>query len=932
MGEHGVFRVNLKDVGGLLQLEGTGVTHGPWFGDNSPYFDHGVVNGRRLYGTVRYYHPHDSTNPTDEVFSHNPYFLDVAVENLGAGRHRLYAAVDHLGWCAFNLDAPWDTDIWTAPATPPVAAPGYPDFIQEGKRYPIGSQANDQIRLLDEPELDADPGPPEVFDRRQTYSRHLEVVTTQRDAQAEPTSSLVVTVVRSRFVHGPGRMNDGRALKWNLNVGPIEIADYPALSFGGANDVLAYDLEHVGDSTPSQVPPNDPLWVYDGQNFLGRSVGGWDLCVPEVQPYGGLHFFYGTSVGMDKQDEPGSDEMSMNLTRVWYSAWPDTILVDPPSSGMGAHDDYLTRNRFWRLGRQPLSFGPSKLDPNILVIGTNDAGVAPDGPLVFDPLAKTIAAPFAAQGFQLSPYPPVSVGSGKPMSNGQGIELSYGIVMDPRGGFVNPAGTHEYRMGFNFRYIGGPLGGLQFASRWLANKWHATYNASNEVDTITTDMQLWFTPPSSKFSPWPMATNLENRAIWSGRPYYSTTATFEDYNAYVAGLWAQGIQVDPDGLLFSGNNGSPQGLWVIAKSVMQDKLDGTTVSFPFDDLLEPDNNYGNAPFQRNLIRGALVTHPEFWNVDDVRKAGAHVDAAYFLKKTSSANYANVKSWTSDMLRLPLPATAPEDFPWVLAVPCGHIALSPNDAIFDPTTANPAGHPEWRPHQRFQDGYEHMLVRLFDLTNPLLIRDVVPQGALDPNQDSRAIPAFTLIGPDPNTSAHFTKGVQVEDSLGVDRYLLLVGDLSGKLYLYDIGNLLALNTGTPPSDPTSTNPLNNHYGWFFDDPPLATYTTQESLSDAQPNGIYGCEVVNEVWNNGADKATYVYLGVPRIGVEVAKLTFDGSNQAQLDYIGRIQTPGNATNLYVEQFGPNPPPGYPASLLYVADYDGGIRIYAHPTGGI
>jgi hypothetical protein len=156
---------------------------------------------------------------------------------------------------------------------------------------------------------------------------------------------------------------------------------------------------------------------------------------------------------------------------------------------------------------------------------------------------------------------------------------------------------------------------------------------------------------------------------------------------------------------------------------------------------------------------------------------------------------------------------------------------------------------------------------------------------------------------------------------------MVGELGGKAYLYDIEDILDLNGSTTPGPPT------DHYGWFFTDPPVSTYETQKTLSDDHPNGVWGCEVVQESWvdgNGDPQSETYVYFGVPRIGVEVAKLNFNSSGTPSLDYLGRIRTPGVVAWVQVEEFS-SPLAGGHKKLLYVADYNGGMRIYGQPTAG-
>jgi hypothetical protein len=101
----------------------------------------------------------------------------------------------------------------------------------------------------------------------------------------------------------------------------------------------------------------------------------------------------------------------------------------------------------------------------------------------------------------------------------------------------------------------------------------------------------------------------------------------------------------------------------------------------------------------------------------------------------------------------------------------------------------------------------------------------------------------------------------------------------------------------------------------------------------PHVIPDAEIVLDdlVTVSGEDQqtVTYIYLGVPRRGVEVLKLSFDsGASIPSLDYQGTIQTPGNASRLHIQRFAGSG--SYPEALLYVADYDGGIRIYQHPVG--
>ena len=77
-----------------------------------------------------------------------------------------------------------------------------------------------------------------------------------------------------------------------------------------------------------------------------------------------------------------------------------------------------------------------------------------------------------------------------------------------------------------------------------------------------------------------------------------------------------------------------------------------------------------------------------------------------------------------------------------------------------------------------------------------------------------------------------------------------------------------------------------------------------------------------------EAIYIYVGVLRLGVEVLKLKFAAQSAVpELEYIGTIQTPGNATRLHIERYDAGS--GFPETLLFVADYNGRYRIYKNPA---
>ncbi len=905
MGEHGIFRVHMQNIGGTLQPVPT-IEHGPWFGDRSPYLPHGDGGGQlpQLYASLRYYLPRNSTDPSDLVAKFNPYFLDVAVQNEASGDHRLYAAVDHLGWCGFNLDAAWGELIYTDFNT---THPGFPDFIQEGTRFQIALQDNDEIHLYDDLENDE-------ASTRFSAARHVEVVRTFDVTLEEEFSTLVVSASFRRFATDPGRMNEGRILGSQLNLGAVPLQSIPTASSGVFDYVYAYDLRDYIDSMGSTA------WTYNAQNLIGAIRGGWDLHVPEDQPDGKLHVIYGADADADRLDEPLVPKTGKNnLIRAWFDLWPTVFTTSAPPGHTGS----VVRGRHYRLGRETVSVGASKLDPRVLVTSGNDAGVIPNGPLLFNPANGEISAPFSTHGFAYEPATAINAPAGTTIPAGQNRDLTFGVIMDPRGGFVGPgtSAEHEYRMGVRPRDLslaGDPATpDSTYFETWRATRFSVTEDpGTQEVNGVSVDKSLYLIAPPSKFSPDPYSGSaLSERQVWSGRAYYSSMTTFEEYNEYVRELLPP---VDSKGIMFCGLNSSPQGMWAMRLSKLEGALDSAATPSN-DDLLQPEE-YRATGLVPDLFLGGLVTHPEYWNVDDVRMFDHEKDAEYFLRNVTSHTVGEVLTWNPDLFQMRIDPEAPETG-WVMAVPSGYIAFrADDDVVLGNSMTGQIPHLDWAPDAEFQAGYSRMMVRLFDVSDPTKIETVHPSAAPSENLDSVNLPAMTIIGPELKTCTSMVRGVQMVDALGATRQLLIVGDLVGKLFIYDITGVLQTMASQNPANGT-------HYGSFITGQPLLTYAAQRSLSDGAASGVFGLEVCKEEWTVGqtVEQATYVYIGLPRVGVEVAELRFNTVNDLELDYIGRIQTPGNGSQLHKQEI-------EGTEYLFVGDYDAGIRVYKHhPIGG-
>jgi hypothetical protein len=176
-----------------------------------------------------------------------------------------------------------------------------------------------------------------------------------------------------------------------------------------------------------------------------------------------------------------------------------------------------------------------------------------------------------------------------------------------------------------------------------------------------------------------------------------------------------------------------------------------------------------------------------------------------------------------------------------------------------------------------------------------------------------------------------KGFCLTDLAGEQRYFLAVADISGRLYVYDIGDLLYNPTYTTFFG--STVPGYLHFGAVLqtggvspavDVSPIDSIELVASVSDDERNYLGGFEVDVRQWQAqpwAASKShAFLYAGLSRVGIQVCSFDPDAGTLAP---VGVVQTPGDATGLYITdetgQAAPN------ERLMFVGDYDGGIRIY-------
>jgi hypothetical protein len=705
MGPHGLAKVRVADNLGL----GAAVTWGPVFGDGTSY-----AGQHPRYGNYVMSLKDDSTNPATYVLerAEAPVFADVVVQNDSVG-HYLYAAVDHLNWLRFDLaNQTWGPDM--------------PIDHHEGTDIQ-SSWDEDQMRLVPVPTQGLDKGP---------YSFVRQIAIAQH-----PTYGPILAVSghRNPFWKGNLQYTEGPPYDTNIEGGGTS-ANAPA-----KNRTALYLL----NKTFTNLDYNVDTWV---------EFGGRMLSFPPIQsdPTVVVLFHH---LGIDKDKVNSMREFS-STGSCKIGLRPEiqpTMPADPDANSNWV----IIRDENEVLGSNCYSLGISEQRPELLLLGSHDAGSEQDGHIVTVPGVGTEV------NFELREQLP-----GK-------REDSYVLPLIGEGAsqWVNPANSNEF----------------------IA--WGVRINPFYDSDPNQQDDQLepqW----TAQFIDWSQTVPVETKRVFvagvddrfdqQGRHYYMSTGINKLMDAQYVGLPAQNNATKQ---LFALNMGirTPQAIVVVSREQVQGGIGGAGN----EDMLE-------FPQHLTVLR-RLNTHPEYDWVDETA-AGAK---QWWLSGVTDV--ADLLGAHGAIFNFP-----PKFFPvwndatgdmkaWVLAAPCGKVWSDENwPGMEDPVDWGTPD-PYWVARQG-QAMVQFWPVEVVDSGgNPGGTPDHLDVG-IDPEGNTR-LPRF--FGPGDGMAID-VESVLLNRADGTPGSYCLVADWGGRLAITDITEILS---GAPNTDLA--------VDWLWDDSPPST---------------------------------------------------------------------------------------------------------------
>jgi len=257
----------------------------------------------------------------------------------------------------------------------------------------------------------------------------------------------------------------------------------------------------------------------------------------------------------------------------------------------------------------------------------------------------------------------------------------------------------------------------------------------------------------------------------------------------------------------------------------------------------------------------LDTHPEFVNVPT---KNSNPPVTNFL---ADNGITGVGSYNAELFPLSCPHVPSHGDHWMVGIPSTTVRFDPNLNVDQSWFPDP---------DPWLYNFDHLLVRLFDLTDPL-----------SPGS------SYSIIGPKTQSSSLRLRAVELPG----DEHYGFVVDFGGELLVYDLSSLL------------------NQPDGFVLQTAFERYTPKLSLTDDLPCNVYGLAV-----DQAPNGEVYVYLGVIRVGIQ--PLRFEPTNPPgqRLVELPLIQTPGESLGLHIRDTGGT-------RTLLVGDTLAGVRVYGY-----
>ncbi len=623
----------------------------------------------------------------------------------------------------------------------------------------------------------------------------------------------------------------------------------------------------------AELPAAMGTWLYelgyDGREYTYEPmsfypIGGQEVLVPELQEL--------------------ADDPTYQLKV--FTAGTITVVTSPilrrGGVGMGlvptnepppATPTVLRRTSEDVLGKTAFSIGTLEGEPNLVITGVNDGYLGSSGFLSteYEPSTQT---------WSFLVHPRLT---GEP-------ERMTGHIWEAESQWAWGAGGNppvEYRYLWAEGKTPTPPTGAgnpwRVPARWYLAR--LAMPASGDYDLISLNAHWYF-------------TGTEDRFTNAGRPYYMGAYMSQEFDAFLA------TQLIDHRHLFAGIQRTPEGLTVVDRGQV----------LTYVDLVTSGEDVGlDEAVPNPADRIKLVTHPEFNNM-----SGSDTTLQYFWRGEERDTgdvldgnqdmIGHTFTWLPRLIEVKDPATD-QMGAWVLAVPCGTINADPDWDIYDENNPDhDYGNEDWLPTAGsiWETYFGHGLVQFWRMVDEgtRFWPEVTTLSGVTDNSPLRKI--IGSHGPhsfDPVGNIWPLESIHMPNP---DRVYLFCGDLAGRLYVYQIENVL-----------------------YWDDDPEAPvdpqYLVASWTSDATPalfDDLPGMLMDIEVDYRGGSTAI-VYLTVRRIGVVMLRFNPEGTPGSELQLLGRIQLPSawaDHMHLRANEGTENGP-----VHLLVSDYDSGIRLF-------
>lgn len=873
MGHHGLVQVSFDPGPG--STFSTAKAWGPVFGTGSHYADgNGLVPfvDAITYTNSVYTEDRDFFDPLDVPIQREeaPVFTDVKVFRGALGGqtvYQVYAAVDHLFWCMFDLD--YATGSGWSQFMPIAHHEGVPVTFTDTGVYAGGTK---QAMLAVSDSLG----------KVMAYGRSLEIL--HHESSGE--HYLLVGCPNLPFVKQfLAYTYEGITFGSDFSQGTTDDNHRSASGPGVTTGVFIYEMKPaytaLPDDSPTQTPSNLLTWSYP--------AGGDNLFAPPLQNEPGeLAIFHNmtanfeNAMGMTKA-RLGLCLSLVDLSNVYTGSQlpdeADVLLRDPKEGHMDG-------------GFVTFSARPALADPRLILTATNDDPQKRDSWL-------EIGDRDLVTGFRdVTPLGLNAVGP---------VDLDYKIHAGPNGLLLSEdsqwfspgaqgdqllffGGSNQLDPDLNAPYPDEP-------GRWTLMDLKVTSGGNLDPQVL----RHWhILPKPDRFNYVPRLS------------FQAGSSMGQEFDQALGPVLAP-----QQGYVFLSQVFTAEGITALPRAKVEEILAGTS-SDPWqvgDDLFIGTDE----PLKLNVDEIRLVTHPEFNNMKNGDEVAdglpyANLEAYWATKDNQVAgddHRGRTFTWTPTVMRVASPGTNQLDR-WLLAVPAGQVVADEDWRVYQDVNQGD-NNSRFLPEQLYLDNDRRAMVRFWEIAPVTGEYKIVTQKFAGQNGDVFGnSPLPTWFGNNSDRHAWAVRSVTLQDEGGDDRVFSLVVDYSGGLEAIEVTDILGLvdfaNTDrslvlAAAGSGLRVGPVTN-----------GTWNSPPPTHDGSSALVWDAAVSHV---SGSSKAL-VYVPVRRGGIVV--LEFAPFETVVFKQVSRLSVPVFATSVSVL-------PGGTAGSesLLVSSYGGGIRVF-------